>query len=52
MFPVEFEIKTLRTTLEVGLNPTTTQKHRLEQFNELDEIRLATIDTTAAIEQQ
>ena len=27
LFPIEFEIKTLRTTLEVGLNPTAEQKH-------------------------
>ena len=33
LFPIEFEIKTLRTALEVGLNPTATQKHWLEQLN-------------------
>ena len=30
LFPVEFEVKTLRTALEVGLTPTATQKHQLE----------------------
>lgn len=27
LFPVEFEVKTLRIALEVGLNSTATQKH-------------------------
>jgi transposase InsO family protein len=30
LFPVEFEISTLRTTLEVGLDPSEAHKHRLE----------------------
>ena len=52
LFPVEFEIKTLRTTLEVGLNLTATQKHQLEQINELVEIHLEDIENTIAIQQQ
>ena len=35
LFPIEFEVKTLITALEVCLNLTATQKHRLEQLNEL-----------------
>jgi hypothetical protein len=30
VFPIEFEIKTLRTTLEVNIDLNTTQKHRLD----------------------
>ena len=29
LFPMEFEVKTLKTTLGVGLNITTAQKHKL-----------------------
>ena len=36
--PIEFEIKTLRTVLEVGLDILEATKHRLEQLNELEEI--------------
>jgi hypothetical protein len=49
---VEFEIKMLRTTLEVGLDLSEAQKHRLEQLNELDEIHLVVVQNTAAIQQQ
>ena len=51
LFPIQFEIKTLRTALEVGLNPNVAQKHQLEQLNELDEIRLAAIENTAIVQQ-
>ena len=39
LFPIEFEISTLRTTLEVCLDLSYAKKHRLAQLNELDEIR-------------
>ena len=39
LFLVEFEINTLRKTLEVSLDLLEAQKHRLEQLNELEEIR-------------
>jgi len=42
----------LRTTLEVGLDLSETQKHRLEQLNELDEIRSVDVQVTTAIQQQ
>ena len=38
LFPIEFEIKTLRTTLEVGLDLSEAQKNCLEQLNDLGEI--------------
>jgi hypothetical protein len=37
VFPVEFEIKTLRTALAVNLDLTDAQTTRLQQLNELDE---------------
>jgi hypothetical protein len=49
---VEFEISTLRTALEVGLDPSEAQKHRLEQLNELDEIRLVAVQKTTVVQQQ
>ena len=44
IFPIEFEIKTLKTATEVNLVVTKAQKRRLNQLNELDENRLATMD--------
>eukprot|EP00253_Pinus_taeda_P011525 PITA_11525 len=52
IFPIEFEIQTLRTTQEVGLDLTEAQTNRLQQINELDEIRLSTLQHTALIQQQ
>jgi hypothetical protein len=49
---VEFEIKTLRTTLAVNLDLTDAQTSRLQQFNELDEKRLDAIHQTTMIQQQ
>ena len=52
LFPIEFEISTLRTALEVGLDLSEAQKHRLEQLNELDEIQSADIQRTTVVQQQ
>ena len=40
LLPIEFEIQTLRITLEIGLDVAEAQKERLLQLNELDEHRL------------
>jgi len=40
IFPIEFEMMTLKTGLEVNLDLTATQKHRLEQLNELEDMCL------------
>jgi len=37
LFPIEFEIKTLRKALQVNLDLETTNKQWLNQLNELDE---------------
>eukprot|EP00253_Pinus_taeda_P001497 PITA_01497 len=38
-FPIEFQIKTFETTIKLGLDLSEAQKQRMEQLNELDEIR-------------
>jgi hypothetical protein len=38
VLPIEFEVKTLITMLQVGLDLSKAQKHHLNQINELDEI--------------
>eukprot|EP00253_Pinus_taeda_P005544 PITA_05544 len=52
IFPIEFKIQTLRTTQEVGLDLSEAQINRLQQINELDEIRLDVLQNTALIQQQ
>ena len=52
IFPIEFEIQTLRTAQEVGLDLSEVQKNRLQQINELDETRLAALQNTALIQHQ
>ena len=52
IFPVEFEIKTLRTALAVNLDLTDAQTARLQQLQELDEKRLDAIHQTTMIQQQ
>jgi hypothetical protein len=51
-FPIEFEIKTLRTASIVNIDLTMAQKARLWQLNELDEKRLDAIHQTTVIQQQ
>ena len=49
---MEFEIKTLITSLVVNLDLTGAQNARLQQLQELDEKRLDAIHQTAMIQQQ
>ena len=49
-FPVEFEIKTLRTALELNMDLDEAQKQWMNQFNELDEKRLAALHHTAIVQ--
>ena len=51
LFPIDFKIKTLRTTLQVNLDLATTHKQRLNQLNELDEKRMSSIQQTNIIQQ-
>ena len=52
IFPIEFEIQTLWTAQEVGLDLKEAQINRLQEINELDEIRLSALQNTALIQQQ
>jgi hypothetical protein len=52
IFPIEFEIKTLRMAQEIGLNLTEAHKRRLQQLNELDEARLSVVEHTTVIQRQ
>ena len=52
IFPIEFEIQTLKTTQEVGLDLTEAQVNRLQQMNELDEARLVALQCMTLIQQQ
>lgn len=49
---IEFEVKTLRTTLQVGMDLSKAQNHHLEQINELDQIRQATLHHNFFTQQQ
>eukprot|EP00253_Pinus_taeda_P022690 PITA_22690 len=52
IFPIEFEIRTLRTSQEVGLNLNEAQTSRLQKINKLDEIRISALQRTTLIQQQ
>lgn len=52
IFPIKFEIQTLRTAQEVGLNLNEAHNNRLHKINELDEIRLSSLQHTTPIQQQ
>eukprot|EP00253_Pinus_taeda_P025276 PITA_25276 len=52
IFPIDFEIQTLRIAQEVGLDLNEAQINRLRQFNELDEIRLSALQNTTLIQEQ
>ena len=52
IFPIEFKIQILRTTQEVGLDLDEAEINRLQQINELDEIRFSTLQHTTLIQQK
>lgn len=52
MFPIEFQIKTFKMVVQLGLDLSEAQKHRLEQLNELDEIRKDAVQRTNIVQQQ
>ena len=49
IFPIEFEIKTLKTAMEVNLDVTESHRNRL---NELEEKHISAEDQTTLIQQQ
>jgi hypothetical protein len=52
IFPIEFEIKTLKMAQEIGLDLTEAHMQRLQQLNELDEAHLFSLQRTTVIQQQ
>ena len=52
MMPVEFEYKTLRTTLELDLDLTTAQREKILTLNGLDEWRKPALHNTEMVQQQ
>ena len=52
VFPIEFEIKNLRTTIKEKMDLMKAQKNRLNQLNELDEKCTTTVHHTNLIQQQ
>jgi len=52
IFPIEFEIQTLRIAQEIGLDLNEAHINRVHQINELDEIPLLAHQCTSLIQQQ
>ena len=52
VFPNEFEIKTLRISLEVRLYLTSAHKHHLDQLLELDKMHLDDLHHTSIVQQR
>jgi hypothetical protein len=52
LLPIEFQIKTFRTAVQVGMNLDEAQQQSLLQLNELDEIRKEALQRTTLIQEQ
>jgi hypothetical protein len=52
LLPIEFQVKTFRTTMQLGMDLDEAQKQRLMQLNELDEIRQDALQRTMLIQDQ
>jgi hypothetical protein len=52
VLPIEFEIKTLRTALQLGLSLSDAQKERLAQLHSLDELRQEALLHTELVQNQ
>ena len=52
LLPIEFQIKTFRTAVQLGLDLSEAQQQRLLQLNELDEFRRDAIQHNILIEKQ
>ena len=50
IFPIEFKTQTLRIVQEVGLSLNEAHTNRLQQINDLDEIRLLALQNTTLIQ--
>eukprot|EP00253_Pinus_taeda_P032423 PITA_32423 len=52
LLPIEFQVKTFKMAVQLGMDLSEAQKHRLEQLNELDEIRQEAIQRTDLVQHQ
>ena len=52
VFTIQFEVKTLRTAQEVGLELLEAQKHKMDQLNEFFEMKVETLKHIDIIQQQ
>ena len=52
LLPIEFQVKSFRMAIQLGLNLDEVQKQRLMQLNELDEIRQDAFQHTILVQNQ
>ena len=52
LLPIEFQVKTFKMAVQLGIDLSEAQKHRMEQLNELDEIRQDAILRTDLVQYQ
>jgi hypothetical protein len=52
LLPIEFQIKTFRTAIQVGMKLDEAHQQRLLQLNELDETRQESLQRTTLIQEQ
>ncbi|XP_059073480.1 uncharacterized protein LOC131874223 [Cryptomeria japonica] len=52
IMPIEFELKNLRTTIELGMDITSAQQARIMQLNELDGVRTTALQNTKLLQNQ
>eukprot|EP00253_Pinus_taeda_P005451 PITA_05451 len=52
LLPIEFQVKTFKMAVQLGMNLSEAQKHRMEQLNQLDEIRQDAILRTDLVQHQ
>jgi hypothetical protein len=51
LLPIEFQVKTFRTAIQLGMDLNEAKKKRLLQLNELDEIRQDALQRTILIQE-
>jgi hypothetical protein len=52
LLPIEFEVKTFRTTMQLGMDLDEAKKQRILELNEIDEIRQGYPHRTTLIQEQ
>jgi hypothetical protein len=52
LLPIELQVKTFRTTAQLGIDLSEAQKQRIAQLNELDEIRQDAVQHTVLVQEQ